>query len=114
MKRGNTDRLADAFIRGAEAAGHKVTKVFLGDKNIRGCTGCNACRWGKPCALNDDMQAIYPLYEACDMVVLASPLYFWNINARTKAFLERLYATSTEDENPPKGRYEKYLSLIPI
>lgn len=54
------------------------------------------------------MTEIYPLYEACDMVVLASPLYFWTLSARIKAFIERLYATAAEDAKPPKGRYERY------
>lgn len=105
-KNGNTDKLADAFIKGAREAGHEVGKAFLGDKTINGCNGCNACRYGKPCVQRDDMREIYPLYEASDMVVLASPLYFWMISARTKAFLERLYAVAKEDKNPPKGRYE--------
>ena len=106
--KGNTDRLADAFIEGATKSGHQVNKVYLGDKTIHGCNGCNACRWGKLCVQKDDMQAIYPLYNACDMVVLASPLYFWTISARLKAFLERLYAVAEPDDNPPKGRYEKH------
>lgn len=75
IKKGNTDKLAYAFIKGAEEAGHTVTKVFLGDKTINGCIGCNACKWGKPRILKDDMQDIYPLYKRCDAVVLASPLY---------------------------------------
>ncbi|MDL2264466.1 flavodoxin family protein [Synergistaceae bacterium OttesenSCG-928-I11] len=108
MKNCNTDKLADAFIKGASEAGHSVTKMFLGDKVINGCTGCNACRWGKPCVQKDAMQDIYPLYVKSDMVVLASPLYFWTISARLKAFLERLYAVAEEDDNPPKGRYEKH------
>lgn len=107
-KKGNTDLLADAFIDGVTAKVHQLTKVFLGDKTINGCNGCNACRWGKPCVQKDDMQDIYPLFQNCDMVVLASPLYFWTISARIKAFLERIYATAEKDSNPPKGRYEKY------
>ncbi|MDL2263752.1 flavodoxin family protein [Synergistaceae bacterium OttesenSCG-928-I11] len=108
LKNCNTDKLADAFIKGASEAGHSVTKMFLGDKTINGCIGCNACRWGKPCVQKDGMQDIYPLYAKSDMVVLASPLYFWTISARLKAFLERLYAVAEEDDNPPKGRYEKH------
>lgn len=108
IRKGNTDLLVDAFIDGAVDAGHKTTKVFLGDKSIEGCRGCNACRWGKPCVIKDDMQDIYPLYDECDMVILASPLYFWMLTARTKAFLERLYAKAKEDPHPPKGRYEKH------
>lgn len=109
LKRGNTDRLADAFVKGAKENGHEVAKVFLGDKAVNGCFGCNACRWNKPCVQKDGMAELYPLYERCDTVVLASPLYFWTISARVKAFLERLYATASEDPNPPLGRYEKHM-----
>lgn len=107
-KRGNTDHLADAFIRGAKQAGNEVHKVFLGDKIINGCLGCSACRYGKPCIQKDGMQEIYPLLRQCDVVVLASPLYYWTISARLKAFIERFYAISEEDLHPPMGRYEKY------
>lgn len=105
---GNTDTLANAFIEGAQASGHQVHKVFLGNKKVNGCLGCNACRFGKPCIQKDDMMEIYPLLEACDTIVLASPLYYWTISAKLKAFIERFYAISSEDENPPLGRYEKY------
>ena len=107
-KRGNTDRLADAFIEGAREAGHTVHKVFLGETQVNGCLGCNACRYGKPCVQRDGMEEIYPLFQECDTIVLASPLYYWAISARLKAFLERLYAVSQPDPNPPLGRYEKY------
>ncbi len=107
-KRGNTDRLADAFIEGAREAGHTVHKVFLGETQVNGCLGCNACRYGKPCVQRDGMEEIYPLFQECDTIVLASPLYYWTISARLKAFLERLYAVSQPDPNPPLGRYEKY------
>ncbi|MBS4784906.1 MAG: flavodoxin family protein [Clostridiales bacterium] len=105
---GNTDHLSDAFRKGAEAAGHTVTKVYLGELSIGGCRGCNACRYGKPCVLRDDMQKIYPLYDECDVVVLASPLYFWTLCSSIKAFIERLYAVAEEDLTPPMGRYERY------
>lgn len=104
IKNGNTDKLADAYIKGAEAARHEITKVFLGDKEIAGCLGCGACQNGKHiCAIDDVMQEIYPLLEECDTVVLASPLYFWSISARTKAFIDRLYAISTDDKYPHKN-----------
>lgn len=107
IKNGNTGKLAEAFAKGAGEAGHRVRVATLGDREIGGCKGCNACRWGKPCVQKDDMQALYPLYEECDMVVLASPLYFWTFSARLKAFIERLYAVAQEDADPPKGRYER-------
>lgn len=100
FKGGNTDKLVDAFIEGASKAGHTVNKVFLGNQTINGCRGCGACRDSHDCVQKDAMQHVYPLFNACDTVVLASPLYFWHISAATKAFIERLYAISSEDKYP--------------
>lgn len=108
QQKGNTNQLADAFIEGASAAGHKMTKVFLGNKTVNGCNGCEACRTIKKCVQKDDMEAIYPLIYAADTIVLASPLYFWTISARLKAFIERFYAIADVDNQPLKGRYENY------
>lgn len=103
IKNGNTDKLADSFIDGLVLSGHQVNKVFLGDKQISGCRGCGACQVnGHQCVIKDAMQDIYPLLETCDTVVLASPLYFWSISAMTKAFIDRLYGISTEDQFPQK------------
>ena len=99
----NTDTLAESFMRGAIESGHTVSKVFLGDANISPCRGCNACQHGNPCAIDDDMQALYPQFDKCDVLVLASPLYFWTVSARTKAFVERLYAAV---QTAP-GQYER-------
>lgn len=108
QKKGNTNQLADAFVDGAKSAGHSVTKVFLGDKSINGCNGCEACRTTQKCIQKDDMVDIYPLIQQAHTIVMASPLYFWTISAKLKAFLERFYAIAELDSNPPKGRYESY------
>lgn len=105
---GNTNLLAQAFAEGATQAGHRVETVLLGQQKIGGCLGCNACRQGKPCVQKDGMQPLYAALERADMVVLASPLYYWTISSSLKAFIERLYAISQPDANPPLGRYEKY------
>lgn len=103
IKGGNTDKLADAFIKGAELADHRINKVFLGNKEIAGCRGCGACQKnGNCCVIKDAMQEIYLLIEDCDTVVLASPLYFWTISVRIKAFIDRLYAVSKEGKYPSK------------
>lgn len=100
---GNTDKLADAFAEGAVCAGHHVNKIFLGGKELSDCRGCGACQLnGNQCVIKDAMQEIYPLLMDCDMVVLASPLYFWTISARLKVFIDRLYAVSREDKYPHK------------
>lgn len=102
-RQGNTDRLTDAYIRGLSEKGHTVTKVYLGSMRMAGCRGCGACqRNGNRCAVQDGMQQLYPLFAACDTLVMASPLYFWTITTRLKSFVERLYAISVEDKYPEK------------
>lgn len=106
--RGNTRQLADAFAQGAREAGHEVQVLYLQNKEIRGCLGCNACRYGKPCVQKDDFAALVPHIAWCDTLVFASPLYFWTICARMKAILERFYSLAQPDDAPPLGRYEAY------
>ena len=106
--RGNTAQLARSFIKGAEEAGHRTEFVSLMQSEVKGCTGCNACRYGKPCVQKDGFQSIVPKIKAADLIVFASPLYFWTIASPMKAFIERFYSIAERDENPPLGRYEKY------
>ncbi|MHC1681450.1 MAG: flavodoxin family protein [Clostridiaceae bacterium] len=103
IQNGNTDNLAEAYIKGAKEVGHNIQKVFLGNQKVHGCIGCGACQLNEHvCAIRDDMQPIYSLFEKCDTIVFASPLYFWTISAHLKAFIDRLYAISTNDEYPHK------------
>ena len=69
---------------------------------------CNACRYGKPCVQKDSFNDIVPKIKAADCIVFASPLYFWTVSSRIKAFIERFYCIAEEDSNPPLGRYERY------
>ena len=72
-RHGNTDRLTDSFIQGLVEKDHTVTKVYLGSMKMAGCRGCGACqRNGNRCVVQDDMQKIYPLFAACDTLVMAS------------------------------------------
>lgn len=106
--KGNTAQLIDHFRKGAEAAGHTVEKISLLENTVNGCLGCNACRYGKPCIQKDSFHNIVPKIKSADCIVFASPLYFWTISAKLKAFIERFYCIAEEDPNPPLGRYEKY------
>lgn len=100
---GNTATLANAFIKGASEAGHTVHRVFLGDKRISGCKGCGFCQKNNnTCMIKDDMQEIYSLFSKSDVIVFASPLYFWSISAQIKTVIDRLYALSKEDKYPSK------------
>ena len=106
--KGNTARLSEAVAEGAREAGHRVEIVQLNTLDIRGCLGCNACRYQRPCVQRDDFAAVREKIEAADCLIFASPLYFWTISARLKAVIERFYCLAAEDPAPPFGRYEAY------
>ena len=77
-KNGNTSALVNVFKTGAESAGHTVTEFCLDKMNIHGCKGCFGGHSDRdcPCVQQDDMNQIYPAVRDCDVVILASPLYY--------------------------------------
>lgn len=105
---GNTAQFRGSFAKGASEAGHRVETISLLKTEVKGCMGCNACRYGKPCVIKDDFNALIPTIKSADLIVFASPLYFWTVSSRIKAFIERFYCIAEEDDNPPLGRYERY------
>lgn len=105
---GNTAQLVDAFARGAAEAGHAVELVSLQETIVNGCTGCNACRYGKPCVQKDGFSDLVPKIKKADLIAFASPLLFWTVSSKLKAFIERFYCMAEQDDDPPYGRYEKY------
>ena len=104
----NTAQLVDGFVKGVRDAGHSAEVISLLKNRVDGCLGCNACRYGKPCVQKDAWNGIVPKLMEADCLVFASPLYFWTISAKMKAFIERFYNIAEYDPNPPLGRYEKY------
>ncbi|WP_349674854.1 flavodoxin family protein [Lacrimispora sp.] len=100
--KGNSDLMADAFIKGAKSKGHKVTKFEVAKKKIGGCRGCDKC-WsqGTPCIFQDDFSELAPLLEHADMIVLVSPLYSFNVSSQIKAAIDRMYAYDSPNcQNP--------------
>lgn len=95
-KAGNSDLLCDEFVKGAESAGHVVEKVFLRDKKINYCTGCGACYDTKVCSQRDDMGEILEKMISADVIVLASPIYFYTMCGQLKTFIDRCCARYTE------------------
>lgn len=106
--KGNTVQLIEYFVKGVQGTGHQVEVISLMENEVKGCIGCNACRYGKPCIQKDSFNDIVPKIKKADLIVFASPLYFWTISSRIKAFIERFYCIAEKDSNPPLGRYEKY------
>ena len=82
-KKGTSALLADAFIAGAEAAGHSVTRFDCAFLHIGGCRGCDACRKsGGVCVQRDDMAEILPALIAADLVAFVSPIYYFGLSAQ--------------------------------
>ncbi len=88
--------LCDEFVKGAESAGHVVEKVFLRDKKINYCTGCGACYDTKVCSQRDDMGEMLEKMISADVIVLASPIYFYTMCGQLKTFIDRCCACYTE------------------
>lgn len=92
-KGGNTDLLAQAFIDGACNSNNDVELVSVADYKVNPCIGCNSCftRKDNTCFQNDDMRVIYEKLRTADIVVVASPVYFYGISAQLKAIIDRLH-----------------------
>ena len=91
-KGGNTELLAEAFAKGATEGQHRVEIVSVRDYKVNPCLGCNACfNTDGVCAQKDDMAAIYEKMSQADMLVIASPVYFYGISAQLKTFIDRLH-----------------------
>ena len=88
-KGGNSDLLCDQFAKGAREAGHQVEKVRLAEKKIGFCTGCYACQKLHKCVQNDDANELVEKMLAADSIVLATPVYFYSMNAQLKALIDR-------------------------
>lgn len=94
---GNSDMLCDEFMRGAHEAGHNIEKIFLRDKTIGYCTGCSTCSLhGKPCPQKDDMAEMLDKMVAADVIVMATPVYFYTMSAQMKTLIDRCCGRYTE------------------
>lgn len=91
-RHGNSDLLCDSFAQGAVEAGHRVEKIFLRDKKIACCNACYACRETGKCVLTDDMAQLLDKMQEADVIVMASPVYFYSIDAQMKAMIDRTLA----------------------
>ena len=91
-KNGNTARLVQSFADGA-VQNNNVEIVYVADHNVNPCIGCNSCfvREGNKCFQDDDMVKIYEKLRNADIVVIASPVYFYGISAQLKAIVDRLH-----------------------
>ena len=90
----NTTAMVEAFAEGAKEAGHEVEILHVGKMKIGGCLGCEYCHTkgeGK-CVQKDDMEKVMPAYLDADMIVYASPVYYFDVTAQLSAAMQRVYA----------------------
>lgn len=98
-KGGNSDILCDEFAKGARESRHEVEKIRVAEKNIGYCVGCYACKNSGECAIKDDMSEVLQKMIDADVLVLASPVYFYSIDAQLKAVIDRTVARWLEVKN---------------
>lgn len=94
-KNGSTQILIENFARDAKEAGHTVTVLYVAHMDVRPCTGCIACGYDGPCVQRDDMSQIRKAVLESDMLVFATPLYFFGISAQLKTVIDRFCAFSS-------------------
>ncbi|WP_185140231.1 flavodoxin family protein [Proteiniphilum sp. X52] len=92
-KNGNTNHMADEFIRGAKEAGHEVFRFNTATSDVHSCLGCNHCGMDGPCVYEDDFtKVLRPEIIKADLVVFCSPMYYFGFSAQLKATIDRFYA----------------------
>ncbi len=88
-KDGNSEVLCGQFAKGASEAGHEVETLLLRQMSIAPCRACYACMETHTCAIQDDMKEMFQKFQAAEVIVLASPVYFYSISAQMKAVIDR-------------------------
>jgi multimeric flavodoxin WrbA len=90
---GNSDMMAEAFIKGASTAENYIMKYEAGKKDIKGCKGCDTCfSKGKACSFNDDFDELVPLLEKADAIIIATPIYWYSFPSELKGAIDKLYS----------------------
>lgn len=92
---GSTAILVDEFCRGAREKGHTVERVDVCKLDIAPCTGCVACGYEGPCVQRDDMDALRARILGSDMLVLATPLYYYGMSAQLKTVIDRFCSANS-------------------
>jgi multimeric flavodoxin WrbA len=106
-RKGNSAILADQITKGARSAKAKVETIFLQGKTIAPCKACFTCQKkdSRGCSIQDDMQEIYLKLIDADAWVIASPVYWFNMSAQTKIFMDRCFALPAYRKDPFLGKH---------
>src|SRR4030043_389860 len=107
---GNTELLLEEALRGAEREGATLERLYLSDFTITPCKECHGCDHTGNCVILDDMQKIYPKLLGADVIILASPIFFYGVTAWEKALIDRsqaLWARKYLLKDPSLGKEGK-------
>ena len=102
-KGGNSSTLADSFAKGAAEAGHEVVRFDAAFKDVHPCTGCNSCGMNGPCVFKDDFEFVRKHIVDADLVVFATPMYYFGISAQIKTVIDRFYAINGKIHVPKQA-----------
>ena len=102
-KNGNSNTLADNFIKGAQEAGYEVVRFDCAFKNVHPCIACNKCSTSGQCVFKDDFEFIKSNIIDSDMVVFATPMYYFGISSQIKTVIDRFYAINGEIQKTKKA-----------
>ncbi len=89
--RGNSAGLLDLALEGARERGYRVERLYLRSLRIMPCNACDGCKRGPGCIVHDDMDRVYGALHRADIVVVATPVYFYAMSGWLKAVVDRLY-----------------------
>lgn len=105
-KKGSTAHLLENYLKGVREfhPEAEIQEVFLQNRNIGYCRGCQACKSGKSkrCVFKDDIYDLYQDFEEADVFVIASPIYWYDVSGQTKVFIDRLYGSDFNNMHPNK------------
>lgn len=127
-KNGTSNTLVNEFIKGAEENGHTIKKFDTSFLNIHPCIGCDHCGMNGPCVFDDDMPRILDAILNCDMIVFATPIYYFGFSAQIKCAIDRFYskngqiqnkhlksifiATAWNNDNQVMSSFEKHIEIL--
>lgn len=107
-KKGNTETLIKAVLKGAESKGAETRLINLNELQIDGCQGCDACKahLGK-CVLKDELSPLLEEMQNCDAIVLGTPVYWFHVSAQFKALIDRFYCFFAWEPDPETGEIKE-------
>ena len=99
---GNSAYLAEQFIKGARESGHDIYRYDCAFRQVEPCRACNRCGMDGPCVIKDDFDELRPRLVEADMVVFATPMYYFGMSAQMKRVIDRFYAINGQIKGASK------------